>query len=78
MHLLKVSSRPMYSPSDLIATGLHTRSFCHLVNTLTPIDYSIWQSWRSHKEEILALSSKTFIYIATKDAQKWYISQLDN
>lgn len=31
----QVSFRPMCSPSGLSATGLHTRSLCHLINVQT-------------------------------------------
>ena len=61
--------------SDLKATRLHIRKFfIILVKTLTFID---WQNWCLHKGDVLATSSRTFIYTATKYAQKWYTSQLD-
>ncbi len=37
----QIRSKFTYLLSDLDITGLHTRDFCYLVNTLTPTDYSI-------------------------------------
>ncbi len=67
-----VRSMSTYSLSGLGTTGLHTKGFCHLVNTLTPIHCSIWWNWCPQTRKV-----KAFILTATKGARKWYTPWLD-